>query len=85
MSPNVKDFVTICCNQKKFKLQVRYIQFTVKEAFQEFKKQNPGDQIEFSKFAGLKPSHVQTLTKIAHVSCYLIHEIICMAFKSLKK
>ena len=43
VSPNVKDFVTIYRDEKKFKLQVRYMQFTVKEAYQEFKKKNPGD------------------------------------------
>ena len=36
--PNVKDFVTIYRDEKKLKLQVRYMQFTVKEAYQEYKK-----------------------------------------------
>ena len=85
VSPNVKDFVTIYRDEKKLKLQVCYIQFTVKEAYQELKKQNPGDQIGFSKFAELKPSHVRSLTKIAHnVCCCLIHENVRMALESLK-
>ena len=48
VSPNVKEFVTIYRDEKKLKLQVRYMQFTVKEAYQEFKKQNPGNQIGFA-------------------------------------
>ena len=86
VSPNVKDFVTSYRDENKLKLQVRYMQFTVKEAYQEFKKQNPGNQIGFSKFAELKPSHVRSLTKIAHnVCCCLIQENMRMALESQKK
>ena len=83
VSPNVKDFVIIYRDKK---LQVRYMQFAVKEAYQEFKKQNLGDQIGFSKFSEFKPSHVLSLTKIAHyVCCCLIHENMRMALESQKK
>ena len=86
VSLNVKDFVTIYRDEKKLKLKVRYMQFTVKEAYQKFKKQNLGDQIGFSKFAELKLTHVRSLTKIAHnVCCFLIHENMHMALESLKK
>ena len=36
VSLNVKDFVTIYRDEKKLKLKVRYMQFTVKEAYQKF-------------------------------------------------
>lgn len=86
MSPNVKDFISINQNGKKSKHQIRHLQFSVKEVFEEFKKQNPDVKISLSKFAELKPPFVRSVTKVPHnVCCCLIHENMRYALESLMK
>lgn len=86
MSPNVKDFLAVSRDGKKVKQQVRYLQLTVKEVFEEFKKLYPDVKIGLSKFAELRPSFVKSLSKIPHnVCCCLLHENMRYALESMLK
>lgn len=86
MSPNVKDYLAVSRDGKKVKQQVRYLQLTVKEVFEELKKIYRDVKIGLSKFAELKPSFVKSLSKIPHnVCCCLLHENMRYALESMLK
>jgi hypothetical protein len=70
-------------NTKQY-LQKRYLVYSLREAFQLFKEENPDIKLGKSKFASLRPRNVLTVNDTPHESCLCkTHENVTALLKSI--
>lgn len=85
--PGMKDYVSVRTGDgKKEKLQKRILLYTVFEAYQLFKTENPDKKIGKSKFASLRPQNVVPVSDRDHnVCCCRYHENFDLLLDGLRK
>lgn len=84
-SPNTKDYTTAVIDERRIKLSIKYLMFSLKEVYAMFSNMNPDIKISFSKFFEVKPVQIKSFTKQPHnVCCCQIHENLRCGLKALK-
>ena len=79
-----KDFVIIRENGEKTKVQKRYLNMTISEAYSQFKQDFPHGKIGKSKFADLRPKHVCLRSDTpANICLCVYHENIRLILEGL--
>lgn len=85
-SPNMKDYVTVKEDNKRKKVSVKHLMYSIKEVYAMFREENPDVKISRSKFFDLRPVNVLSFTKTPHnICCCHIHENVRFALKTLRK
>ena len=57
-APGIKDVMTVRIDSKRKKVQKRYLRYTIKEAYDIYKAENPENAVKVARFYYLKPAHV---------------------------
>ena len=71
---------------KKIKLQKRYLQVTLSELYQLFKKENPDVKVGRSLFCSLRPPNVMFSSQMPHNTCHCkYHENMVLLLEGLHK
>ena len=81
-----KEYVIVRKDREKFQIQKRYLLYTIKEAHQIFRQDNPGINIGLSKFSSLRPANVVTIQDIPHETCLCkTHENMAFLLKEISR
>ena len=84
--PGRKDFKTVRDTTGKCRVQKKLMMMTVMEAYKLFKMEHESVKVGKSKFASLRPIHVQPVSeKDQNVCCCRYHENVEMMLDSLRK
>lgn len=84
VSPSTKDVMNVQVNGVVSKLNVRFLLYSVKEVYEQFKQGYPDEVLSISQFHRLKPINVRSASDAPHnVCCCMIHENMRYALSSL--
>jgi hypothetical protein len=86
ISPRTADYTSVVIGEKKVRVQIRHMLYTLKEAFEEFKLNNADIKLSLSKFCQLRPIYVRCVSSIPHNVCVcMLHENMRYALESLSR